>query len=107
MAFQEDHQGFLGDFGITATLVSQGRSVKAIFDHPNDTAPAGNLRVDINQPQITLVETDLVDVNDGDEIQISGQSYIAVFPPQVDGTGMAVLRLSEKQSSNPTQGDWR
>lgn len=88
----------LADFAVVATLTLAGssRAVKCIFDDPYLNAQLGEYEWDGGKPRITAKEVDLVGVTRTTPVFVNGKQYYALTNPQQDGTGMAVLTLSEE-----------
>lgn len=93
----------LGDFAIVGDLFISGqfaRRINGIFDEPSIDAGAGaSYQYDTTGPTFLARETDAAGITQADQIHIAGRVYDITRLPEVDGTGMAVLRLA------PTLGD--
>lgn len=82
------------------------RSVTGIFDEPFVDAELGGGRGDTNRsrgyqhdtthPTFTAKETDFSGVTRGDVLVIGAREFDVMSSPQVDGTGMASLRLAPR-----------
>jgi hypothetical protein len=86
------------DFAVVAVLTLSGssRNVKCIYDDPYMNALLGEYDWDGSKPRITAKETDLVGVTRTTPVFVNGKQYYSLTNPQQDGTGMAVLTLSEE-----------
>ena len=85
------------EFAEPVTLQPQGgspRTVAAIFDDPSVDARVGGLAYDTTEPSITAPEADLAGMKRGDTVALRGRVFDVVISPQVDGTGVAVLKLA-------------
>lgn len=110
MPFKEDLGQFLrvDDFAHACELRLAGgvvRAVACIFDEPSVDAgiggrdQSGRSRVpgytfDTTTPQVVGRAIDFAGVARGDILVIEGREFDIMASPQVDGTGMAILRLS-------------
>lgn len=104
MPFEEDLDQFLqvDDFAHACELRLDGgevRQVRGIFDEPFLDADLGEYRLETSQPRLLGKEVDFAGVRRGDTIVIKGRVFNVMASPQIDGTGMATLRLS------PTDGN--
>ncbi|MFG6082323.1 hypothetical protein ACEUZ9_002968 [Paracoccus litorisediminis] len=102
MPFVEDLDAFLqeDEFAHACELRLAGgaiRSVRGIFDEPFLDAEMGEYRLDTTQPRLLGKAADFAGVNRFDTIIIAGREFDIMSLPQVDGTGMATLRLAPKQ----------
>jgi hypothetical protein len=86
------------DFAVTATITptTGARDIPCIFDDPYLNAQLGEYEWDGGKPRITAKETDLIGVTRTTPVFVNGKQYYALTNPQQDGTGMAVLTLSEE-----------
>lgn len=86
----------LADFATPAVVTRSGRRVAdflGVFDDPSVTASLGEYENDSVEPIFTCAEIDIAAVKIGDVVTIEGRAFDLVKPPQLDGTGIAVLRL--------------
>lgn len=89
----------LDDFAVPVLLELQdgtSRAVAGIFDDPYLNTQLGEYEPDVTQPRVTAKASDLEGVTRGDLAVIGGVTYDVMGAPQPDGTGMALLRLSER-----------
>lgn len=87
------------DFAVVATITPHGgspRQVNCIFDDPYLNAQLGEYEWDGGLPRIMAKETDFAGMTRTDSVVVNGKQYHALTNPQQDGTGMAVLTLSEQ-----------
>lgn len=107
MPFAEDLDQFLQvrEFAHSATLIlgdaEVRREVVGIFDEPFLDAELGEYSLDTTQPRLLCKEADTRGIDRGDRVEIDGRVFDIMGLPQVDGTGMATIRLS------PTAGQGR
>lgn len=88
------------EFAEPATLQLQGgvvRQVVGIFDEPFLDATLGEYRHDTTQPRFLGKEAALTGATRGDTLVIGARQFDVLSSPEVDGTGMATLRLAPKQ----------
>ncbi len=84
----------LDDFAVEVSF--QNKVVLAQFDtHPIDSY-LGQIDYEINQPQITGSYQDLKDLTPRDLIEIEGKTFRVEHYPDHDGTGLAIVKLSEE-----------
>ena len=87
----------LADFGISCTLTKQvgGTSTfTAIFDNQHELEDAGvGLSFSVLQPRLTCRDSDLVGVQYGDAVSVTGQGNYVVRVVMPDGTGITELRM--------------
>lgn len=87
------------EFAEQARLQLQGgveRQVVGIFDEPFLDATLGEYRHDTTQPRFLAKETDLAGASRGDTLAIGARLFDVMSAPEVDGTGMATLRLAPR-----------
>ncbi|WP_314190270.1 head-tail joining protein [Paracoccus yeei] len=99
MPFAEDLDVFLreDEFAHVCELrLANGivRQVLGIFDEPHLDAQLDEYRLDTTTPRLLAKAVDFVGVDRGDTITIAGRTFDVMGLPQIDGTGMATLRLS-------------
>lgn len=87
----------VGEFADRGTLRLESgevRPVVGIFDEPFLDAQLGEYQLDTTAPRFMAKERDLVGVTRGDRITVKGRGYDIMSHPQIDGTGLATLRLA-------------
>lgn len=87
------------DFAVLATVTPHGQAakqIKVIFDDPYLNAQLGEYEWDGGQPRILGKEGDMIGMTRGDSVFVNGKQYWALTNPQQDGTGMAVIHISEQ-----------
>lgn len=102
MPFAEDLDQFLSvrEFATPATLIfgdgdnPERREVVGIFDEPFLDAELGEYDLDTTQPRLLCKEADVRGLGRYDRVEIAGRVFDVMSLPQVDGTGMATVRLS-------------
>lgn len=99
MPFADDLDQFLqaDEFAHACELRLAGgvvRQVRGIFDEPFLDADLGEYRLETSQPRLLGKEADFQGAMRGDTIVIDGRIFNIMSSPQIDGTGMATLRLS-------------
>ena len=105
MPFVEDIGQFLrvDEFAHACELILAGgavRQVFGIFDEPFLDADLGEYRMDTSQPRLLGKASDFAGASRGDTLIVlahAGQparSFDVLSAPQIDGTGMATLRLA-------------
>lgn len=85
------------DFAVTAThtpATGQPRQVRGVFDDSHLDASLGEYDADTTDPRFAGIASELDGIKRGDSLQIAGQDYAVLKPPQPDGTGMATVRLA-------------
>lgn len=85
------------DFAVEAQLIPQSgqpRQVVGIYDGPTIEPQAGEFRANTVDSSFEGTMAALNGIVRGDTLRIEGQDYVVLSPPQPDGTGMGVLRLS-------------
>lgn len=75
---------------------SDGKPLKGIFDNAYFLQEIGDMDIDNTQPRLTCVAADVTRVKKEDSAEIDGVIYDVLRDPQPDGTGMAVVLLSEQ-----------
>ena len=89
----------LDDFAVEVSFTNpQGNKETALvqFDaHPIDSH-LGQINYEINQPQITGSYQELKDLTPRDLVSIEGKTYRVEHYPDHDGTGLAIVKLSEE-----------
>ena len=88
----------LSEFAVTAVVRRDGTEigeVRGIFDDPNVVSDLGEYEFDHPTPQFVCKETDVSAVRKGDVLEVIGRVYDIMREPQLDGTGIATLILSE------------
>ncbi|WP_065329467.1 head-tail joining protein [Tritonibacter mobilis] len=86
----------IDDFALEANVTPQGgvsRPVRGIFDEPYFNAQLGEYEADSSEPRLTCNELDVKDLAPHDSVEVAGRAYYLATYPQLDGTGLAVLRL--------------
>lgn len=101
MPFTEDLDVFLqeDEFAHACELRLAGgtvREVRGIFDEPFLDAELGEYDLNTSQPRLLGKAADFAGVIRGDTITIAGREFDIMSAPQIDGTGMATLRLAPK-----------
>ncbi|WP_420023764.1 head-tail joining protein [Cereibacter azotoformans] len=107
----EDLSIFFDDFAVPAQLRRNGghlRDLRVIFDEPSVDALLGTgrrdgasrqTRFETTTPMITAPESALAGAMRGDELIVNGRSFDVMSSPEVDGTGLATLRLAPQSHS--------
>jgi len=86
------------DFATIATITRAGGQigeVRGIYDDPNQVSRLGEYELDHPVPRFTCREVDVTGVSRGDTATIEGRVYDIMQEPELDGTGLATLILSE------------
>ncbi|MTH78748.1 head-tail joining protein [Paracoccus aestuariivivens] len=101
MPFKEDLSQFLqvDEFAHACELRLAGgivREVRGIFDEPFLDAELGEYRFETSQPRLLGRAADFDGVIKGNLITIDGREFDIMGSPQIDGTGMATLRLAPR-----------
>lgn len=92
----DDRAIFLADFGVTASYTPAGGSasdITVIFDNEYlDVDIGGAVAFATQQPKVLCLSADVTGIAEGDQMVISGTTYIVrvVMP---DGTGMTEVML--------------
>ena len=99
MPFVEDLDQFLrvDEFAHACELRLEGgtiRAVQGIFDEPFLDAEMGEYRLDDAAPRLLGKASDFAGATRFDTIVIAGREFDIMEAPQIDGTGMATLRLA-------------
>ena len=87
------------DFAELATLGLQAggtRPVTGIFDEPALDAAIGGYDRDTSAPRFLGKAADLTGVRRGDTLTIGARVFDVMSSPEIDGTGMAALRLAPR-----------
>ena len=69
--------------------------VLGIFDDPNQVAELGEYQFDHPVPRFACKEVDAGLIERGDVVTIEGKEFDVMQEPELDGTGIATLVLSE------------
>lgn len=88
---------FFEEFAVNAVVAMRSghtRQFKALFEYPYIDPDAGIYDYDTTAPQLTAPEAEVTGVDRGDYVTIGVKQYDIVAPPEMDGTGLAVLKLS-------------
>lgn len=101
MPFAEDIDVFLrvDEFAHACELRLVGgtiREIHGIFDETFLDAELGEYALNTSQPRLLGKAADLAGVIRGDTVVIAGREFDVMSAPQIDGTGMATLRLGPK-----------
>lgn len=99
MPFTEDLDVFLqvDEFAHACELRLAGgvvRTVRGIFDEPFLDAALGEYSFDTTAPRLLGKAADFAGASRGDTVVIAGREFDVMEAPQIDGTGMATLRLA-------------
>jgi hypothetical protein len=78
-------------------------SVPGIFDDAYLNSELGEYDMDLIQPRVLCKEEDVVSVLRGDSVTIEDRIFDVLNGSEGDGTGMAVLHLSEKPPEEPEE----
>jgi len=100
MAFVEDIDAFFdtNDFAVAATYTPDGglpSTVNGIFDDEYFDEVGGSVGIEGSQPRFTCKAEDIIDVEQGDSLSVSGKTY-QIVNVQKDGTGIVILVLEEQ-----------
>ena len=85
------------DFGVAATLRCQGyasAAITVIFSEPAAVVNPISGEVETTAPEAWGKSTDLVNVSQGDILEIGADRYAILGGPEPDGFGMARILLS-------------
>lgn len=103
----EDLTIFFDDFAVSATLVNQGRTISVITNAPDEYLLLAGIGNDVERPLMLAIDADVVDVVDGDPIQIGGIDYL-VISNRAEGTGLAWLSYKRAPTETIENVDqWR
>lgn len=86
----------LDEFAVKALHFQDGAEVGeviGIFDAPGETAKVAEYELDRVSPEFTCKQLDASGINDGDTLQIDGNSYTVAASPEPDGTGLVKIEL--------------
>lgn len=92
----DDRAAFLADFGVTCAYTPSGgaaSNITVIFDNEYiDVDTGGSVAFAMQQPKVLCRSADVSGIAEGDQMVISGTTYIVrvVMP---DGTGMTEVML--------------
>lgn len=90
----------LAEFATTGVFSRNGAplgEVVGIYDDPNSPHILGDLTIDNPTPTFLAPEVDLValDIKRNDTLEVEGQTFDVMEPPQKDGTGVATIILGK------------
>ena len=97
MAFVEDFDVYLEDFGVTVSVTSgvgAPFSVTGIYNNGYAGIALGEVEMEGANPQIQCKASDVSNMVNGDALTVNGTNY-TVVNQQPDGTGWMVLELHE------------
>lgn len=90
------------DFAITVAIIVDGiqiATILGIFDDPTVGLAAGDYRLDQAQPVLTVKEVDCGAIHHKAVLKIEGKLWDVIGEPELDGTGVAAIRLAKPEVS--------
>lgn len=88
------------EFADAAILKREGEElggVLGVFEHPTEPAGLGDYKLDHTGPRFTCPAQGVaLMAARGDELEVDGETYDVLEPPEQDGTGLVALILAEK-----------
>ncbi len=97
MAFTEDFDAYLAEFGVTVSVTSgvgAPFSFTGIYDNGYATIALGEVEMEGTNPMIQCKESDVSSMVNGDALTVNSTNY-TVINQRPDGTGWMVLELHE------------
>lgn len=101
--FEENLHEFVKDFGSPIIFELKNGDIidtydgvnplLGIFDNAFFSAELKEIDLNTTQPRLTMVESDISNIKEGDFAIVENKKYKILKPAQPDGTGMAVLIL--------------
>ena len=95
----QDIAGFFSDFAIDVTLfpgMGNQKTIPGIFDAESiGITLAGGLEVTESQPQLTVLDRDVVELTQGALLKVANRNY-TVADLRPDGTGITLIRLNNR-----------
>lgn len=86
------------EFAALAVISRDGGTigeVLGIFEDPTEVAALGDYELDNPTPKFVCRASDVVDTRKGDVLTVDGRALDVMQDPELDGTGLATLVLSE------------
>jgi hypothetical protein len=92
----KDRANFIADFGEVVFFTGDYGTIgiMAIFDAEYVAVGPGDTLVSTNGPMLTCVSADIIDVGQGDIVEIRSTNY-KVFDIRPDGTGITLLDVKK------------
>lgn len=81
------------------TRGSESSPIYVIYDDLFHSADLGEYDTSSSQPRLNGKETDFQGLDRGDEVEVDGERFDILGPPQRDGTGWAILQLARQDAA--------